>query len=381
MVGACVASAPATPNIGGILESFEPSSEPDVFDRVSTAALTTLSFTAKTLSISYVTNFFGIERACLLLDDAGLLDGSGALPLTVSHSDFWQLCLNNVNVCDDEGHGCTPCRLQKSTWTVLFSAVNQMETLGDGLRRFAELVPLMPSGVVVTVGYGDSGVHLNFGSADIRPNERFEQYLELMALVFHCVLLWVTAARIEPVQMRLSSLLPEADGSMLVGLTKERVRQGHGVTIVYARNDMSLPLGVRKYQYWSNETMVFQQLCSTWQHDSVRLPSAIVEKVGNLVATRGLTLEQIASIMGMSIATLQRRLREAGTSFREVAKDMRCRKMLSLLATDINFDDVAEELGLSERRSLWRICHEWLGVSPSEYRRRHRCEHVRLQTA
>ena len=380
MIGACLASAPALSNAGGILGSLETPSGPDVLDR-GMAALTAVPFAASALSIGYVTNFFGVERAGLLLNDAGLLDGAVALPPTVSRLDFWQLCLNNVNLCDDEGHGCTPCRLPKSTWTVIFSAVNQMETLGDGLRRFAELVPLIQSGVVVTVGYGDSGIHLNFGSTDIRLDERFEQYLELMALVFHCVLLWVTAARIEPVQMRLSSLLPEADGSILAGLTTERVRQGRGVTLVYARNDMSLPLGVRKYQYWSNETKVFQQLCSTWQPDSVRLPSAIVETVGNLVATRGLTLEQIASIMGMSIATLQRRLREAGTGFREIAKDMRCRKMLSLLATDINFDDVAEELGLSERRSLWRICHEWLGVSPSEYRRRHRCGDVQLQAA
>ena len=334
------------------------------------------------LSIRYVTNFFGMKIARTLLDDVGLLNGHAGLPTSITLTDFWQLCLNNINLGNDEGHGCTPFPLPKSTWTVIFSAVNQMETLGEGLRRFAELVPLTTSGVVVTVGYGDTGVHLNFGSVDqTQSDERFERYLELIALVFHCVLLWVTGTRIEPVQMRLSTLLREEDGSMLSGLTAERIRQGKGATIVYARSNMSLPLGVRKYQYWSNETKSFQELCSTWAQDSERAASPIVEKVSNLVATQGLTLGQIAPVMGMSIATLQRRLREAGTSFREIAKSTRCKKMLSLLATDINFDDVADELGLSERRSLWRICHEWLGVSPSEYRRTHRCDIVRLQAA
>ena len=177
-----------------------------------------------------------------------------------------------------------------------------------------------------------------------------------------------------------ASLLPVAH-EPLFRWKKERIRQGTGATIVYARSNMSLPLGVRKYQYWSNETKSFQELCSTWTQDSERAASPIVEKVSNIVATQGLTLGQIASVMGMSIATLQRRLREAGTSFREIAKSMRCKKMVSLLATDINFDDVAEELGLSERRSLWRICHESLGVSPSEYRRNHRCEILRLHAA
>ena len=334
------------------------------------------------LSIGYLTSFFGADCAARLLAAAGMVTDNGTLPAAVTRSDFWQLCLNNINLHNDEGHGCTLHRLPKSTWTMIFTAVNQMETLGDGLRRFAELVPLVPSGLSVTVGYGDSGVHLNFGSAQVlQDSEQFERYIELIALVFHCVLLWITDEHIEPVQMRLSSLLRDDDGSMVSDLTTNRMRQGQGVTIVYARNHMTLPLGVRKYQYWSNETHSFQELCSTWAYDRERCPSPIVEKVGHMVATRGLTLQQIAPEVGMSIATLQRRLRDAGTSFREISKKTRCEKMMSLLATDMNLDDVAEELGLSERRSLWRTCYEWLGVSPSEYRRSHRGSVVEMRSA
>ena len=78
----------------------------------------------------------------------------------------------------------------------------------------------------------------------------------------------------------------------------------------------------------------------------------------------------------MSVATLQRRLREAGTNFRELSKEVRREKLVSLLATDGNLDDIAMELGLSERRSLWRTCHEWLGVSPTQYRKYQRAAAV-----
>jgi AraC-like DNA-binding protein len=136
---------------------------------------------------------------------------------------------------------------------------------------------------------------------------------------------------------------------------------------------MDLPLGVRKYQHWSSETKAFEDLCLTVPFGMrPGASSAVVDEVRNLVATRALTLNEAAAVVGMSNATLQRRLHEAGTCFRSISKEARCAKLVSLLSTDLDFDDVAEELGLSERRSLWRTCQDWLGVSPSEYRRAHR---------
>ena len=331
-------------------------------------------FAPDTISIRYVEAFFGKTLTRALLRDAGLADDDGSSPTLVKHRDFWQLCLRNINMSGNEGHGCTSRPIAKSTWQMIFSAVNQMDTLSDGLRQFAELVPTACADMVVTVGYGRSGVHLNYmvepGAVASGDVARLERYLELIALVFHCVLLWVTDYHLEPVQIRLSANLDEADGSLLSGLSASTSRQGSGVTIVYDRDDMEVPLGVRKYQHWSNETKAFEDLCLAARPVCARDDlQPVVAKVRDLIATRALTLQEVAPMLGMSIATLQRRLREAGTSFRMVSRDVRCEKLLSLLATDIHFDDVAEELGLSERRSLWRTCQEWLGVSPSEYRR------------
>lgn len=326
------------------------------------------------ISIASVEAFFGVTTAHRLLADMALWAPGTQRPAFLTRRDFWQLCLRNINVGDDEGHGCTPRTLPKSTWQMIFSGVNQMDNVGDGLRHFCDLVQAARTGVAVTVGYGRNGVHLNYAaSAEATELVRFERYLELIALVFHCVLLWLTDHPISPVQIRLSSLLDDADGSLLSGLCAATLRQGRGFTVVYDREDMSLPLGVRKYQHWSNETNAFEELCVVAPRDPEERPTApIVERVRHLVATEALTLQELAPAIGMSSATLQRRLREAGTSFREIARDLRRDKMIALLATDIDFDEMAVELGLSERRSLWRACQEWLGVSPSEYRRARR---------
>jgi len=328
------------------------------------------------VSMRYVEDFFGATKTRELLGETGLRRPAIAQPPLVSSRDFWQLCLKNINAGDDEGHGCAPRKLPKSTWQMIFSGVNQMDNVGDGLRHFCDLAQAARTGVVVTVGYGRNGVHLNYSAAPEVPYPvRFERYLELIALVFHCVLLWVTGRHIVPVQIRLSSLLDEADGSLLSGLCASILRQGQGFTVVYDREDMKLPLGVRKYQHWSSETNAFEELYVVLAAGGEAPPaSAIVEQVRQLVARDALPLQALALAMGMSCATLQRRLREAGTSFREITRGVRRERLLALLATDIDFDQVAEELGVSDRRSLWRLCQECLGVSPSEYRRTRRAD-------
>lgn len=328
------------------------------------------------ISMRYVEDFFGPTTARKLLGETGLQRPPTGRPPLVSSRDFWQLCLKNINAGDDEGHGCAPRKLPKSTWQMIFSGVNQMDDVGDGLRHFCALVQAARTGVVVTVGYGRNGVHLNYSAApEVLEPVRFERYLELIALVFHCVLLWVTGRHIVPVQIRLSSLLDEADGSLLSGLCASTLRQGHGFTMVYDRRDMKLPLGVRKYQRWSSETNAFEELYVVLAAGGESPPpSAIVERVRQVVASNPLPLQDLALAMGMSCATLQRRLREAGTSYREIARDVRRDRLIALLATDIDFDQVAEELGVSDRRSLWRLCQECLGVSPSEYRRTRRAD-------
>jgi AraC-like DNA-binding protein len=103
--------------------------------------------------------------------------------------------------------------------------------------------------------------------------------------------------------------------------------------------------------------------------DEEQPESAIVSRLRHVLNRENLSQQEIARAFGMSVATLQRRLAESGHSFREVSRQIRVEKLRSLLATDSSLDDIAVQVGFSERRSLWRACQDWLGVSPAGYRR------------
>lgn len=328
----------------------------------------TRNFGAEQLSIDYVEMFFGQERARALMLGAGLCDAQGRIPASISRVDFWNLCVDGIYKYNDEGHGCTPGPLPKGSWTVIFTAVNHMDSVGEGLKRFSEFVQVIPSGMNVSVGHGVDGVNVTYSMSD--PSERGELYVELIALVFHCVLIWGTGRSIEPIRVRLSSLLSDHDGSLLTGLATSSWRQGTGVSIAYPKEILDLPLGVRRYKSFSfHESSVFMEMAERPPHAANSNPSnSLVEELRVLMQDEIPNQRVAARKLGMSAATLQRRLTQEGTSFRELSREVRMRKLCTLLATDANLDDIAFDLGFSDRRSLWRACFDWLGMSPTAYR-------------
>lgn len=330
-------------------------------------ATATRNFGAEQLSIDYVEMFFGPERARALMLGAGLCDAQGRSPASISRVDFWNLCVDGIYKYNDEGHGCTAGPLPKGSWTMIFTAVNHMDSVGEGLKRFSEFVQVIPSGMSVSVGHGADGVNVTYSMSDL--SERGELYVELIALVFHCVLIWGTGRSIEPIRVRLSNLLSDDDGSLLTGLATSSWRQGTGVSVVYPKEMLDLPLGVRRYKSFSfHESSVFMEMAEKPPHANSNPSNSLVDELRVLMQDEIPNQRVAARKLGMSAATLQRRLTQEGTSFRELSREVRMRKLCTLLATDANLDDIAFDLGFSDRRSLWRACFDWLGMSPTAYR-------------
>lgn len=328
------------------------------------------------LSTAYAQTYLGAPLTRRLMREAGLWPDGTLAPPTISKVAFWHLCVAAMELTGDESNGCAARPVARWTWATVFSAVNQMDTLGEGLRKLAELSAIIPAEIEISLTHSAAGAHLNFRSTGTGGDAaRRECYVESIALAFHCVLLWVTGEPLRPVQVRLSERLADAHGSLLSGLSRRRTRQKDGVTVVYPRADLEKPLGVRKYRAWcSHETSTFLQFVALLDYEVHDRECPTVEQVQQLIAGQPISQSDAARSLGLSTATLRRRLADAGTSFRDISKAAKLRQLLRLLASDDNLDDVAAELGLSDRRSLWRACHAWLGVSPSIYRANRRTE-------
>lgn len=85
------------------------------------------------------------------------------------------------------------------------------------------------------------------------------------------------------------------------------------------------------------------------------------------------SLEGLAASLGTSARTLQRRLRDEGTSHGELLEELR-RQLAEeyLQRSGLGTEDVAVMLGFSDSRAFRRAFKSWTGMSPMEFRTQHK---------
>lgn len=94
------------------------------------------------------------------------------------------------------------------------------------------------------------------------------------------------------------------------------------------------------------------------------------------------TLQDVARELGMSSRTLQRRLTASSSTFQDLLETAR-REVAHqyLLRPVIEFNEAAFLLGFEDVNSFFRAFHAWEGLSPTEWRDKHRLSGLRLDTA
>jgi AraC-like DNA-binding protein len=81
-------------------------------------------------------------------------------------------------------------------------------------------------------------------------------------------------------------------------------------------------------------------------------------------------LQLAARQLGMTVRTLQRRLRDEGTSFHAVLDDVRRDVALTQMrARRQSIDELAFILGFEKSSSFHRAFKRWTGQTPGEFRR------------
>jgi AraC-like DNA-binding protein len=82
-------------------------------------------------------------------------------------------------------------------------------------------------------------------------------------------------------------------------------------------------------------------------------------------------IEVVASAIGISVRTLQRRLHRLGTSYAGVARQVRCDAALRMLQNrERTIGQIARTLGYADHPHFTRAFQRWMGVTPREFRRR-----------
>ncbi|MFZ1988277.1 MAG: AraC family transcriptional regulator ligand-binding domain-containing protein [Alphaproteobacteria bacterium] len=153
-----------------------------------------------------------------------------------------------------------------------------------------------------------------------------------------------------------------------------------GVPVIYDSNAFALTFP-RSYLETPNpnprplqQQMTVRELANSLQ---VRPPRTIVEAARAVLIIRLLDgdgdIEGTASKLGLGPRTLQRRLREEGTSYRNMLSSVRLERAMSLLKESTEpIETIARSLGYAATSHFTRAFTQWTGTPPSRVRRQRR---------
>lgn len=287
---------------------------------------------------------------------------------------FLNLCLEHMRRTGDEAFAVARAPVARGTFGLLIAAASQGDDLGDAMRRFAMAAPLLRPDMKFELTRSRRGLALSLdyhGDRDARRNLT----TEIFALTTHCGFRWLTGRRLRPMRLRVPPAIAPVGPSLLRPIVSSTVvRRGEGVTLTYDAAEADIPLQPVKYQHWAaHELGEFNAMTEEAAQRLVAAPSGtepdIVARVRAVVGPQAWDEPSVARRLGMSVATLRRRLAEVGTTFRHLASDVRRQAAANLLVTERSLEDIALELGFSDARSLRRACQAWFGMGPADYRR------------
>lgn len=193
--------------------------------------------------------------------------------------------------------------------------------------------------------------------------------LEGVLIFLHAMLSLAAGRDLSPVLRRVRTRRPHRtapDG--LLSFWSAEVRTGAAVyaleyDLEAATIPVSLPRGSGQSVdvYGAVETMILAR------EEGSGGPTDFLERVSDVIAAGINDQGQAARRLGVSIATLRRRLTFAGTRFRDLRARGLNDRAIQMLNRGRHPDDVAETLGFSDARSFARAFKSWNGVTPSNW--------------
>ncbi|WP_171074463.1 AraC family transcriptional regulator [Nonomuraea basaltis] len=251
-------------------------------------------------------------------------------------------------------------------WDYLFSVSG---TLGDALhassRRFTAIAD--PADRLLVTRDGD-GVTVTYQG----PYRDHPQYPLIAELVPHMLLIVASSGagrRLAPVRVRLPHR-PSAAPKRLGELYNTRYVEGEAdhpsITFAEADTDAPLPradpaLAAILDEHARLSTAAARPVLGWLDRFHAILESAVADGPPGL--------DHVARRLALSPRTLQRRLREEGTSWREELEKLRQRRVDRLLReTSLSVESIAARVGFTDSRSLRRAIHRWYGHGPAVIR-------------
>ena len=305
-----------------------------------------------------------------LFEEAGLeltaLSDADARFPTERISLLWQLAVTRSG---NPAVGLTNSSVVKpGSFDVVAYAMMSSANLHGTLERAVRYVDILSDAATLTIADNREGHRLIlelFGGKHPVPRQRFEFDLMTLLTFFR----WVTNRDLRPLAFELR-FPPPADPQPYQDAFKCPLRFNAPVNaLLFARADITLPLPTAHPELAeAHERIASEHLQRLDPAQTChRVRAVIIRHLPDGQPQR----PRIATILGMSERTLQRRLAAEGTGFSQALDAVRA-DLANLYVTrgTHTLSEIAFLLGYTELSPFTRAFKRWTGMAPSAYRER-----------
>lgn len=286
------------------------------------------------------------------------------LPIEDHH--FAQLYRLVAERLDDELPGMLSRPQRAGTFKYACLGMVQAATLEGAMRRYASFLRLVVDDFRLEARTASSWCLCLSEPPGSRT--RHPMAYEMMVRVLHGVACWLVARPLRAEAVRLAAPQPPADAAFVPAFA-ETVEYGASRTeLVLPRSAMRLPVLRGR-----NDTRAFLARaphCWLFPHAE---PAGTLERVREYILRHrawDAAQADLADALAMTARTLSRRLREEGSSLKQLREQLRREHAMARLASSqAPLMEIALDLGYHDASSFHRAFRAWTGMAPGRYRR------------
>lgn len=300
---------------------------------------------------------------------AGLFDDpKGYIPLADCIRVWQELSL----IFYDESSNLTDRAMIVGTKQFMLDNLEGCATLREGLAKLATVSNFINGAPYCHVRESNDRLMLVLDDSRfpyLQKNESLQFcYMECLLIIVHRLLCYLVGSRDELPEPNVSIKRSIANNNARhLRFWRGNVRYGSSEYILsYDSTVGDVLMVVPEGGYSVND--FYSGLANMLQTPGASSPTQTVgHQIRKILLDEFKSQQQVSEELGMSVATIRRRLTEEGTSFRQVRQAVQQELAISLLEAGFSSYDVAEKLGFSDLRSFSHAFKSWNGVTLAQH--------------
>ncbi len=301
-----------------------------------------------------------------------LLDGGKAD--FISLADFYRLQNRLSILTGDETVHLSSRQLLPGSTDFVLSHLTDCENLHEVMCVVAKSYNLLHGGQFNQVEKKRASIDYliddrKFPYAGINAKDEIYFQCECILIFLHCLLMVISPSVRDAIKS-LAICRPSPGGDCgHLGYWNAPIRFGSEIYKVSFDRDVALaPIKMPAPEVLTANA-VYQMIVETvaGKHAALGIANPFSTRVRDALARGIVEQPDVAGQMGLSVATLRRRLAEEGVRFRELREQVLNETAKRLLEEGRSVADVSEALGFSEARAFNRAFKDWNAMTPKSF--------------